>query len=213
MMHELAGQHTRGPLIATCVPCLSSIRGRWQKRQPDKTREALDNRSPVEAVPRANWGLRGLAGAADGLSRASLDYWIVCRTRQPARDTHKSPLKQQPFSSPRQAGWRTAQRSAQSTQAMPPARRACIKQAERARLHPPARPDRPASTRGANAFRPACSKRRAPRQRAAELAQQLLVECIFATERHNGLDGAPLSLAGGLAAHQLAARAPLLQKL
>jgi hypothetical protein len=35
-------------------------------------KEALDNRSPLEAVPCANWHLRALTGAADGFSRASL---------------------------------------------------------------------------------------------------------------------------------------------
>jgi hypothetical protein len=36
------------------------------------TREALDNRSPVEVVPYANCDLRALTGAAEGLSRTSL---------------------------------------------------------------------------------------------------------------------------------------------
>jgi hypothetical protein len=34
--------------------------------------EALDNRSPVEAVPCTNWELYALTGAAEGFSRASL---------------------------------------------------------------------------------------------------------------------------------------------
>jgi hypothetical protein len=37
------------------------------------TREALDNWSPVEAVPCANWELRALTGTAEGFSRVSLE--------------------------------------------------------------------------------------------------------------------------------------------
>ncbi|MFN9658839.1 MAG: hypothetical protein ACK6BC_00430 [Cyanobacteriota bacterium] len=36
------------------------------------SKEALDNRSPVEAIPCANGELRALTGAAEGLSRAFL---------------------------------------------------------------------------------------------------------------------------------------------
>ena len=39
---------------------------------PRCIREALDNRSPVEAVPCSNWELHALTGAAEGFSRASL---------------------------------------------------------------------------------------------------------------------------------------------
>ncbi|MFN9546037.1 MAG: IS630 family transposase, partial [Cyanobacteriota bacterium] len=38
-------------------------------------KEALDNRSPVEAVPCTNWELRALTGVAEGLSRVSLKSW------------------------------------------------------------------------------------------------------------------------------------------
>ncbi len=34
-------------------------------------KEALDNRSPVEAVPYTNWEILALTGAAEGVSRVS----------------------------------------------------------------------------------------------------------------------------------------------
>jgi hypothetical protein len=37
-----------------------------------KAKEALDNRSPAEAIPCIDWELRALTGAAEALSRVSL---------------------------------------------------------------------------------------------------------------------------------------------
>jgi len=58
-------------------------------RRSSVAREALDNRSPVEAAPCTNWELRALTGAAEGLSRVSLvsrpanALWILCWVPRP----------------------------------------------------------------------------------------------------------------------------------
>ncbi len=74
---------------AWCPPMRRRCSARRGCQAPAKTgpalriiKEALDNRSPVEAVPCTNWELRALTGAAEGLSRASLtvtSHW--CRDR------------------------------------------------------------------------------------------------------------------------------------
>ncbi len=49
-----------------------SLEDRSRRELSGSFREALDNRSPVEAVPCTSWELRTLTGAAEGFSRASL---------------------------------------------------------------------------------------------------------------------------------------------
>lgn len=57
------------------------------------------------------------------------------------------------------------------------------------------------------------SEIRALEQGASDLPQQLLIECVFAAEPDDGMDGAPTGLQGGLATHLPPAGPPPLQDL
>ena len=59
-------------LINLMHPQVRESVGHKPRAHSKQAREALDSRSPLEAVPCNNWELRALMGATEGLFRASL---------------------------------------------------------------------------------------------------------------------------------------------